>query len=152
MIYSFRHENGIVVRFGPGAHVRIWRSLLPGPAHEILTAHNNRCFHSPGPGDVFREDDLQSVLRGAIVVQVVSHAESPNEVTWRINRALMIVGQEWDLLFANCQDTLSWITTGEAKSFQRDAAIGAALGIGLLGLIGAAISSPNRTRRRRSRR
>jgi hypothetical protein len=151
--YSFRHSNGAVVLFGPGDALRVWRSLTPGVAHELLAAHENRCYHSPGPGDVFREGDLETVLCGAVVVQVIyTRAESLDEADERIARAKAIEGTRWDGLFTTCQDTVSWIVTGVARSFQREALFGAALGLGLLGLVGLALKPPTRPPRRRRAR
>lgn len=146
-LYSFTHSDGQVVEFGAGDHLRVWRNI-PGPAHELLAAYNGRCFHSPGPGDAFVDDDLADALNGARVVEVVSRAENIAEADRRIERALQIIGKPWDALFSNCQDTVSWIVTGKAESFQRDAVLGLALGFSLLVLVGAAISTLGSRRHR----
>jgi hypothetical protein len=141
MPYSFRNGDGNVVHFGPGDHLRAWRSI-PGPAHELLAAYSDRCFHSPGQGDGFREDSLEVALEGVRVLQVITPAETLGEAQRRINRGLQIVGQPWNLWFANCQDCLSWIVTGNASSFQREAAVGAAIGLAFLGFLAAVTKTP----------
>jgi len=145
--YVFNNSDGTVVRFGPGDHLRAWRNI-PGPAHDLLAAFNNRCLHSPGSGDVFREDALVASLDGVRVLEVVSRAETLEEVDRRLNRGLNITGLPWTV-FANCQDPLSWIVTGRASSYQRDAAVVAVVGVGF-GLLLAFNSSeaPKRQRRR----
>jgi len=145
-IYTFEHSNGYVVSFGAGCHLRVWRNI-PGAAHELLTAHSSRCFHSPGPGDVFREGDLAIALQGARVVEVISRAETLDEADRRTDRAMQIVGKPWNALFANCQDCLSWIVTGKASSFQRDSLIGAAFGIGILAFLPAVVDALTRPKR-----
>jgi hypothetical protein len=153
-LYYFTNadDNRTVVTFGPGDRLRVWRSWLPGPAHELLAAYNGCCLHSPGPGDAFRQGDLETSLRSAVFVQVVSRADTLEEMQRRIGRAVQIVGVPWNLLFSNCQDCLSWIVTGEAKSFQRDAAVGATIGIGFLVLFTAVVNTPSQPRRRRGTR
>jgi hypothetical protein len=151
--YTFTHANGAVIRFGPGDAMRVWRSVGLGPAHELLAAYDGRCYHSPGPGDVFREGDLDAVFRGAVVVQVIhTRAESLEEVAERLARAKKIEGTRWDARFSTCQDCISWIVTGKASSFQRDALVGAALGIGFLALVVMALNTPVRPQRRRRNR
>jgi hypothetical protein len=151
-IYFFTHGDGRVVQFGPSDHLQVWRSMGPGKAHELLAAYNYRCFHSPGPGDVFREDDLETALKGAFIVNVVNRAETLEEVERRLERAEQIVGLPWNALFANCQDDLSWIVTGKASSFQRDSLVGVAIGIGLLAFLPTVVDAITRPQRRRRTR
>ena len=139
-VYGFRHTDGRVVRFGPGDHLRVWRNI-PGPAHELLSAFNDRCLHSPGPGDMFREDTLAVALQGVRVLEVINRAKTLAEAQRRIERGLRIVGLPWNAVSANCQDTLTWIVTGTASSYQREALVGAVVAIGLCGLLVAASSS-----------
>ena len=120
--YSFCNIFG-KIGFGPGDHLQIWRSPGPGPAHEILVSYDRRCFHSPGPNEAFCEDSLDEVLRGAVIVAVIHRAETAEVADLRIARARLILGVPWDFWRANCQDTTSWIVTGNTSSFQREAIV-----------------------------
>ena len=51
-----------------------WRSTNLSAAHELLAGGAGRCFHSPGPRDVFREDELDQVLRDVLILEVLSRA------------------------------------------------------------------------------
>lgn len=120
-----------------GAHLRVWRGVI---AHDLLVGYRSSCFHSPGPGESFREDDLTWVVKNDNWLEVVSHAANEMEVSLRSERARSLKGWVWDALASNCQDTLSWITTGRVRSFQRDAA----LALGLAGFMMYLASKPDR--------
>ena len=117
-VYFFLNPGGSLVVYGPGSHLRAWRSSTIGTAHELIAGTSGCCFHSPGPGEVFREDRLDQVLRGVVILEVLNRAQTIEEAVRRIARARSIVGLPWHLLVANCQHTMSWVVTGKAESFQ----------------------------------
>ena|ERR1700722_9218486 len=149
-MHRFRNPDGTERQFGASAHLRTRKTDF-GKAHDIWVAPNGKCFHSPGPGDYFREDDLESALKGAKWLFVISYATTYGAFQEQFKRAESIVGLPWSLPSANCQHTVSWVTTGKAESFQWGALLGLGLVVGLPVAV-AALNQPPKRRRRRTRR
>ena len=137
-MYRFRNPDGTLLEFGPGAHLRTWKRDF-GKAHDVWVAQDEKCFHSPGLGDAFREDYLPSVLSDVRWLSVVNYATTYEEFCTQLARARAIVGLPWTLSASNCQHTVSWVTTGKATSFQWESL----LALGLVVLLPVALSALN---------
>ena len=148
-VYRWEAPDGTVLEIWLGDHVRRWRTI-PGVPHDFIAAHRGTAYHSPGPGECIRTDSIDTILAGAIWVQIISRASSMIEVNRRMAVCTANVGIEWRW-GSNCQDFCTFVTNGKAESFHRDVLYGAGLGLGLLLLLGTVTNQQPR-RRYRSRR
>ena len=120
-------ENAIqlplILEIYEGDWISIWRTLGIGFAHDVLVGFDGTVYENSGPGGKVRRNKLTSVLRGAVVVNVISRASNPSEVVRRVTEAERMLNTPWSV-FYNCQDFASEVVTGLPRSFQRDAVVG----------------------------
>lgn len=95
---------GLIVRPGD-----ILGRTKPGSPfeHTFMLGYDRTIMHSPGPGDVFRADWLQTVLNPGSRIRIVNQSPSIQETQRRFARAEWIVGTPWWNMY--CHQTTDFI-------------------------------------------
>src|SRR5260370_1642260 len=122
---QWSNPSGFVAEWGPGDHVRRWRSGQL-KAHDFIQAYSVYAYHSPGLGKLVSLSPTSEILAPGDWVEVINRSPSAQETVRRLWAAGSNCGVEWSLA-ANCQDFCSFVVTGKTGSFQRDGLVVACL-------------------------